>query len=170
LYKRVGELTVNKSFLNGVDNFKWKTTSENIKKQIKENLNMRLLPEKDTNLLYEKLIYAKHGSFANVKVSDWCFTFYYNKLYKIEIKFDSDLNNNEVRFVNILDSINRIYGLYSPILSVVHENRFYWYFNNYDEAQSFLGKIILDKNDYKGADYKIALIFEYRKDNSMKEK
>jgi hypothetical protein len=32
LYKRVGDLTVNKAFLNGVENFKWGSSIENVKK------------------------------------------------------------------------------------------------------------------------------------------
>lgn len=168
LYKRVGDLTVNKEFLKGVENFKWETTSDKIKKQIRESAEMQLIPEQNTNLLYEKSLYAKYGKFANVPVFEWCFTFFYDKLYKVDIKFDSDLSNNDVRFVNILYAVNDIYGPYFSYSSI-HENRYYWYFNNYDETHSSLGKIILDKNEFKGENQKITLTFEYVKKSSMKE-
>ena len=169
LYKRAGDLTVNKVFLNGVDNFKWKTTSEYIKRQIQQTPEMELLPEQKTNLLYEKSLYARNGNFAHIPVSEWCFTFYYDNLYKIEIIFNSDLNNNDVRFENILFTMNSIYGPYFPYRNP-QENRYYWFFNNYDETQSILGKIILDKNEYNGPNQKITLSLDYTKTSSMKEK
>lgn len=168
LYKRFGDLTVNEAFLSGVENFNWESTSEKVKKQMELIPDMKLLPEQKTNLLYEKSLYARFGTFAHIPVFEWCFTFYYNKLYKIDIKFDSDLSNNDVRFMNILNTLNTIYGSYFP-KSVVHENRYYWYFNDYDETGSILGNIILDKNEYLGENQRITLTFEYMKKSSMKE-
>jgi hypothetical protein len=168
LYKRFGDLTVNKEFLNGVKNFLWKSSSENILKQILQKHNMQLLPEREKNIANEKLVYARYGYFASMPVNEWCFTFYEDKLYKIEINFESKMVSDKNIFHTVYDSINKTYArCYDNFLQ--GRKWYSWYFNNYDEQQSIFGKIYLEEIELKGIKSEVILTFEYLRRTPYKE-
>lgn len=168
LYKRVGDLTVNKEFLSGIINFKWKSSSENITNEIVQSHNIQLLTKQEKNLTNEKSVYSRYGYFANFSVDEWCFTFYYNKLYKIEMKFDLELLDDENLFFSLFNHINTVYGRCLDDFSQ-NRNWYSWYYMNFDEQQSILGKIYLEKNDLGSNKSEVILTFEYLKRGSFKE-
>ncbi len=168
LYKRVGDLTVNKEFLSGVKDFRWKSSCEDIITQIVQSNNMQLLPKQENKSDNEKLLYARYGYFANFSVNEWCFTFYENKLYKIVIKYDSKLLNEINLFLSLFNHLTTVYGQSLDKFSQ-YRNWYSWYFLNFDEQQSMLGKIFLEKNELGSIQSEVKLTFEYIKRSSFKE-
>jgi hypothetical protein len=166
LYKRVGDLTVNKAFLNGVNYFKWRSTSENIIQQISELYGMEVLPEIKNKSKYENTLRYMNGSFADLPVKEYQFTLFNNNLYKIEILFDSELFIEKTNFQKLFDFINTTYGHYTIDHSANGYN-YFWYFNNFDDKQSTLGTIWLRQNFGRNVNQEDKLIFEYAKTSLM---